>query len=201
MAGFELVSALKTNYIGTVIDAEFRTMEEFGNIVLNLHLRLEDGTEWNESYGVGKGWALSSPTQIVSIAGRTGIVGNSMYGTFISRVASLPGGSEALASLAERGATDATVWIGFTFKFDSETISYGKNIGDRERNFPSEIVSYNAKPSVAESAEALGGVLAALAANSDNEASFFSKAMQVEGVSTNTIIIDSLGEIWKNRSK
>ena len=197
MAGFNVTSGRKTNYVGKVVEADFQKPIAYDGHVLQLTLELEDGNVWSESYSIGKNWQIISPSEIVSTVGATDIVSTSMYGRFITKVASLPNGAETLEKIVADGkdALDASAWVGFTFLFEEETIDFGKKLEKVTKNMPSEIISYGAvsgEPTVD-----LEEVLRQIASSSATQQSFFGAAMAVAGVSSNGKLVDRLGEIWK----
>lgn len=197
MAGFNVASGRKTNYVGKIIEAEFQKPAQYDGNVLNFTIELEDGTTWTESYSIGKNWSIVSPSEIVSTIGSTDIVSTTMYGRFITKVASLPKGADILNQIVADGkdALDATSWVGFTFLFEEETIDFGKKLEKVVKNMPSEIISYGVE--TAPSANDLEDTLKQIAINSATQQSFFGAAMAVPGVSSNGKLVDRLGEIWK----
>lgn len=204
MAGFNVITGKKTDYVGKVVESGFITITSkdgnFTGTSMNLVLELEDGGEWNESFSCGKNWVFDTPDEVVHLKGKEDFLKSTMYGRFIEKVATLPGGVEILNGLVDKGldARKAKSWIGFTFHFSEETITFGKDFEPVIKNFPSEIVAYDSPAD--EVSVDLDEVLKELAANCSDQATFFTQAMSIPAVTTNEVVINKLGGIWATRN-
>jgi hypothetical protein len=197
MPGFDLVSARKTDYIGTIVDAEFQLLDDYGTFVLSLTMELEDGTEWKESYSIGnKGWVIVNPQEIASVDGK-GVTRQSMYGRFITRMMELAPEELQKAAAAGLGAEHATVWVGFKVHMAEERVHFGGKIDDVDKNFPDQIISLpSATPKVDYRQQLID-----LAKASGTQDQFTAAALGSDAVTKDGSLVDQLDAIWNESKK
>lgn len=137
----------------TFVDCRFGTRSDYADgipllFIADCRVEGEDGPEEQELiYPCGKGWESAERGEIaVREDGRPrGFNKNSGYGMLIAHA--LECGAPLKERSDEYGPMRASIWNGLTFHMRRKTISFGGEIGERERLLPVKFVGEAGKAS------------------------------------------------------
>lgn len=209
-------SGLLTGYVGVVTDAWFAANDRFGSVQLNLKQTTDSPSspEWTEQLNVGDQWESFDGGKTIENkenADKKNVHANSRYGEF--QAAILACGTPISALVGKGGPLVAETYLGLSWKWDEVSKDY--DVKDRETgeqkkgtshyNMPSEYLGEGAVPSSADpeagSTSVLDGLpdvlvtgLTEARAASGSPAEFIDKAIGLDGVVGNDILVKAIAD-------